>query len=45
MSLSRDVFPRDPNSEAHEVVFPENLFAAPEFSRRDVGPYAVIVKH
>lgn len=44
-TASRDVFPRSPNSQPYAVEFPEKLFDAPEFSRRDVGPYAVITRN
>jgi galactan 5-O-arabinofuranosyltransferase len=44
LPLSRDVFPHEPNSVSYDVVFPENLFAAPQFSQRDVGPYTVVAR-
>lgn len=45
MTASRDVFPRSPNAQPYTVEFPEKLFASPEFLRRDVGPYEVIVRN
>ena len=45
MTAARDAFPRSPNAQAYTVEFPEELFASPEFSRRDVGPYEVIVRN
>jgi galactan 5-O-arabinofuranosyltransferase len=44
ITVSRDVFPRDPNVEAHDVVFPEHLFASPLFAQVDVGPFVVVAR-
>jgi galactan 5-O-arabinofuranosyltransferase len=44
-TASRDVFPKAPNAQPYAVEFPEKLFADPEFSRQDVGPYEVIVRN
>jgi galactan 5-O-arabinofuranosyltransferase len=45
ITVSRDVFPRDPNVESHDVVFPADLFASPLFAQADVGPFVVLVRH
>ena len=45
MTASRDTFPHDPGSEPYAVDFPAELFDSPGFSRRDVGPYAVITRN
>lgn len=45
MTASRDTFPRAPNSQPYAVEFPAELFDSPDFSRRDVGPYAVITRN
>jgi galactan 5-O-arabinofuranosyltransferase len=44
MDLSRDTFPRLPNIAFYGVSFDPALFASAEFVRRDVGPFAVIVR-
>lgn len=43
ITLSRDVFPQN-TSASDDVVFPAELFASPQFVRRDVGPYTVITR-
>lgn len=44
LTVSYDRFPEEPNVGSYEVVFPARLFADPAFSRRDVGPFTVIVR-
>lgn len=44
MTLHNDIFPANPNVGHHDVVFRPTAFAGPEFERRDVGPFAVIVR-
>ncbi|SFP74098.1 galactan 5-O-arabinofuranosyltransferase [Amycolatopsis arida] len=42
--VSRDTFPLEPNERKEDVVFAPEAFAGPGFERRDVGPFAVIVR-
>ncbi|PRX47770.1 galactan 5-O-arabinofuranosyltransferase [Prauserella shujinwangii] len=44
LRLHRDAFPRAHNVERYTVTFPERLFDSPEFIRRDIGPFTVIVR-
>lgn len=43
MPVATDTFPRAVPLRVDDVVFKPELFAAPEFQRRDIGPFAVIV--
>jgi galactan 5-O-arabinofuranosyltransferase len=43
VTLKADAFPQMPNVRDYAVSFDPAVFAGPEFVRRDVGPYAVIV--
>ena len=45
VTLSHDAFPHQPNVQVYDVVFGEDLFRSPEFSRRDAGPFAVIARN
>jgi galactan 5-O-arabinofuranosyltransferase len=42
--VTEDTYPAEPNHAARTVTFDEGLFAAPQFRRRDVGGFAVIVR-
>ncbi|MFB9376678.1 arabinofuranosyltransferase [Kineococcus gynurae] len=42
IGLARDVFPREPNVEWVTATFDPALFSGPEFTVREVGPFAVI---
>jgi galactan 5-O-arabinofuranosyltransferase len=44
LPVTRDLFPREPNVAAEDVVFPPRLFAVPEFTTRSVGPFLVAVR-
>jgi hypothetical protein len=44
LRMCRDVFPADPNVQFYDEVFPEELFAGPEFSSATVGPYLVAAR-
>ena len=44
VTIVRDVFPAAPNVAFETVSFPERLFDSPDFVRRDVGPWTVIVR-
>ncbi|WP_338051846.1 arabinofuranosyltransferase [Pseudonocardia acidicola] len=44
MTLSRDVFPRDPNVEFYDVQFAPAVFSGPIFTTRTVGPFVVAVR-
>lgn len=43
-TVTEDTFPAQPNYQARDVMFDEDLFAEPYFRRRDVGMFAVIVR-
>lgn len=43
-SVSRDVFPAQPNTAGRKVTFDRALFAAPRFTTTEVGPYFVAVR-
>ena len=45
LTLSEDVFPREPNVAAVPVTFSPSLFATPAFSVRTVGPFVVVVRN
>jgi galactan 5-O-arabinofuranosyltransferase len=42
--VTEDTYPAEPNHVTRTVIFDEDLFAAPQFRRRDVGGFAVIVR-
>lgn len=44
MGLHSDIFPALPNVGNQDVVFHPEAFTGAEFQRRDVGPFAVIVR-
>lgn len=44
LKITSNVFPRKKNVRIDEVVFEPKMFKGPMFERRDVGPYAVIVR-
>jgi galactan 5-O-arabinofuranosyltransferase len=44
MQVTRDIFPAQPNVEGIQVAFKPSLFDDPHFTRRDVGPYTVVVR-
>lgn len=44
LRISFDIFPAEPNMDFREVSFDPKLFDSPEFTRRDVGPFAVITR-
>jgi galactan 5-O-arabinofuranosyltransferase len=44
ISLSRDVFPKQPNVGYYDVTFRAALFQDPAFVSRVVGPYTVVVR-
>jgi galactan 5-O-arabinofuranosyltransferase len=44
LRMCRDVFPAHPNVQFYDVVFPEELFAGPEFTSATVGPYLVAAR-
>ncbi|WP_199429740.1 arabinofuranosyltransferase [Qaidamihabitans albus] len=43
--LTHDTFPLEQNVGGYDVVFPGKQFSSPDFSKRDVGPYTVIVRN
>jgi galactan 5-O-arabinofuranosyltransferase len=44
LPITRDLFPKEPNVTAEDVVFPTGLFTGPEFTTRTVGPFFVAVR-
>jgi galactan 5-O-arabinofuranosyltransferase len=44
LTLKADAFPQLPNVRDYDVSFDPAVFDSPEFVRRDVGPYAIIVR-
>lgn len=44
MVVTRNIYPIYPQIDSWEVVFPVTLFDAPVFTRRDIGPFSVVVR-
>ena len=44
LTLTYDRFPEEPNVGSYSVVFAAALFDHPDFTRRDVGPFTVVVR-
>lgn len=44
LRLARDVYPNDPNVERYTVAFPKALFDSPAFTKKQIGPFVVIVR-
>ena len=44
LTVTYDRFPEEPNVGSYEVVFRPTLFDHPVFTRRDTGPFTVIVR-
>lgn len=45
LTVTYDRFPEEPNVGSYSVVFAASLFDHPDFTRRDVGPFTVIVRN
>ncbi|MBE9374239.1 arabinofuranosyltransferase [Saccharopolyspora sp. HNM0983] len=44
LQLKEDAFPQQPNVRDYDVYFDPAAFASPEFVKRQIGPYSVIVR-
>ena len=44
LTVTYDRFPEEPNVGSYSVVFAPTLFDHPDFTRRDVGPFTVVVR-
>lgn len=44
MVVTRNIYPIYPQIDSWDVVFPAKLFDSPAFTRRDVGPFSVVVR-
>jgi galactan 5-O-arabinofuranosyltransferase len=45
MAVTRNIYPIYPQIDTWDVVFPAKLFDSPAFTRRDVGPFSIVVRH